>query len=157
MKERKDCEPEKEFDIALKAFSRKIKKKNVATLTTSEDDKELTLLVNNIKSMVYKSERRSDPRWKAKKKAKKATTWVSDSEFEYGSTHICFMFQGDDLLEVNSESELKMKNYYVMILLYVVKISLKNLIWWKRKCQLKFWNWRNILSSKVDFFKKKWF
>ena len=39
--------------------------------------------------------------------AMKATTWDSDSESkrEEDSTHICFMVQGDDSLEVNSESD----------------------------------------------------
>ena len=62
MKDRKDRELQKEISIALKASLREIKKKSIATPTTSEDDEELTLLVNNITDMFHRSERRSDLR-----------------------------------------------------------------------------------------------
>ena len=63
----KDREPQKEIGVALKASLKEIKKKNIATLATSEDDEELTLLLKNIKRMYHKSERRSDLRRKNKK------------------------------------------------------------------------------------------
>ena len=101
MKITKDHKPQKENDVALKASLRELKKKSVATPTTSEDDEELTLLVKNM-NMYIKKERRSDLRRKSKKKIMKATTWNSDSESDHNFVHMCFMVQGDDLLEVNS-------------------------------------------------------
>ena len=58
-------------------------------------------------NMYLKNGRRSDLRRKDKKKALKVTFWDSDSESEVDSTNMCFMVQGDDPLEVNSESNLE--------------------------------------------------
>jgi len=84
-------------------LSKRVQEESVTTLTTSEDDEELTLQVKIIKNMYHKSDRRGDPRRKGKKKAIKATTWDLGSEFEDDFAHMCFMVQGDDPLEINSE------------------------------------------------------
>ena len=62
----KDRKPQKENDVALKASPRELKKKNVATPITSEDDEELTLPVKKM-NMYLKKERISEQRRKDKK------------------------------------------------------------------------------------------
>ena len=91
-KARKDREPQKENDVALRTSSRYYKKKSVATPTTSKDEEELTLLIKNVN--MYLKNKRSDLRRKEKKKAMKAITWDSDSESKDDSAHMCFMVQG---------------------------------------------------------------
>ena len=63
IKTRDDNEPQKKANVAFKESQRELKKKNVAIPTTSddekEDDEELTLLVNNMKRMYHKNQRRS--------------------------------------------------------------------------------------------------
>ena len=57
--------------------------------------------------MYLKNGRRSDLGRKGKKQALKAIPWDSDSKSEVDSANMCFMVPGDDLLEVNSESNLE--------------------------------------------------
>ena len=54
MKAREDREPQKENGVALKVSPRDYKKKSVATPITSEDEKELTLLVKNVNMYLKK-------------------------------------------------------------------------------------------------------
>jgi len=63
-----------------------------STLTISEDEEELTLLVKNI-NVYLKNERGV--------KEMKATTWDSNSESEADSAHMCFIVQGNDPLDQN--------------------------------------------------------
>ena len=93
MKARKDCEPQKESGIGLKASPRDYKEKSVTTSTTSEDQAELTLLVQNI-NMHLKNGRRSDPKRKGNKKTLKTISWDSDSESEVDSANRYFMSKG---------------------------------------------------------------
>ena len=74
----------------------------------------------------------------------KVTTWDSDSEFERDddSTHMCFMIQGDDHLEVNSESNLDFDD-----------LSMEEIVLYFEQFEEKY----KLLKIKNKNLKREWF